>query len=311
MTDNARPSLTVSSSRPRWRSRHFSLSKAAVPSQHEWFSPRRSTHISLVVAHKVIRSAFSLSCSYNRDLPPTLPRFQLLRGRFLGIRNHCYRQRPRHRWKYPAIVAMAAAFRPVNSPLATTMSREDVMASSPATPRPNTAPQPDPPRSFEDSATPTRATFAGSMANQKPLPSSPFPQGVQVPGSAPIPRLPQRGNSRHSNKSADSGDIDMDDSDGETGTAEDGVGSDDESIGADGPRSSKKKKSQRFYCTDFPPCNLSFTRSEHLARHIRYVGVCSCACAFVHDAYMSCLGNTQANGLFSATVLVASQGLTI
>ena len=34
---------------------------------------------------------------------------------------------------------------------------------------------------------------------------------------------------------------------------------------------SKKKKGQRFFCTDFPPCNLSFTRSEHLARHIRYV----------------------------------------
>ncbi|EER23225.1 C2H2 type zinc finger containing protein [Coccidioides posadasii C735 delta SOWgp] len=32
---------------------------------------------------------------------------------------------------------------------------------------------------------------------------------------------------------------------------------------------SKKKKGQRFYCKDFPPCNLSFTRSEHLARHIR------------------------------------------
>ncbi|PGH12360.1 hypothetical protein AJ79_04308 [Helicocarpus griseus UAMH5409] len=32
---------------------------------------------------------------------------------------------------------------------------------------------------------------------------------------------------------------------------------------------SKKKKGQRFFCTDFPPCSLSFTRSEHLARHIR------------------------------------------
>lgn len=48
-------------------------------------------------------------------------------------------------------------------------------------------------------------------------------------------------------------------------------GSDDESVNADGTRSSKKKKSQRFYCTDYPPCNLSFTRSEHLARHIRSV----------------------------------------
>ena len=34
-------------------------------------------------------------------------------------------------------------------------------------------------------------------------------------------------------------------------------------------KSGRKKKSQRFYCTDFPPCGLSFTRSEHLARHIR------------------------------------------
>jgi hypothetical protein len=32
---------------------------------------------------------------------------------------------------------------------------------------------------------------------------------------------------------------------------------------------SKKKKGQRFYCTEFPTCSLSFTRSEHLARHIR------------------------------------------
>lgn len=58
----------------------------------------------------------------------------------------------------------------------------------------------------------------------------------------------------------------MDDSDG------DDDGSDDEdSIAADGTRSTKKKKSQRFFCTDYPPCNLSFTRSEHLARHIRFV----------------------------------------
>jgi hypothetical protein len=46
-------------------------------------------------------------------------------------------------------------------------------------------------------------------------------------------------------------------------------GSEDDSVNDDGTRS-KKKKSQRFYCTDYPPCSLSFTRSEHLARHIRY-----------------------------------------
>ena len=60
----------------------------------------------------------------------------------------------------------------------------------------------------------------------------------------------------------------MDDSDGEGHGADDGAGSDEESVNADGTKS-KKKKPQRFYCTDYPPCNLSFTRSEHLARHIR------------------------------------------
>ncbi len=46
-------------------------------------------------------------------------------------------------------------------------------------------------------------------------------------------------------------------------------GSDNDTESGDPGRSSKKKKGQRFFCTDFPPCNLSFTRSEHLARHIR------------------------------------------
>lgn len=48
-------------------------------------------------------------------------------------------------------------------------------------------------------------------------------------------------------------------------------GSDAESIDLETGRPSKKKKGQRFFCTEFPPCKLSFTRSEHLARHIRYV----------------------------------------
>lgn len=61
-------------------------------------------------------------------------------------------------------------------------------------------------------------------------------------------------------------DVDMEDSDGDGGP--DDNGSDGESINGDGTKS-KKKKSQRFYCTEYPPCNLSFTRSEHLARHIR------------------------------------------
>lgn len=66
------------------------------------------------------------------------------------------------------------------------------------------------------------------------------------------------GHTRTSSNSDDTmqdsdGDNDASDHDGEPGSAP----------------PSKKKKGQRFFCTDFPPCNLSFTRSEHLARHIR------------------------------------------
>lgn len=148
---------------------------------------------------------------------------------------------------------MASTFRPVNTPMAIEV-KDDGAARSPTTP------------------TPTKATFG-----QRPLPTSPFPQAVQIPESIeekPTPKqatkqTPKRENSQHSKRSrGDSEDVDMDESDGET--HEDGAGSDDESVNADGTKSNKKKKSQRFYCTDYPPCNLSFTRSEHLARHIRY-----------------------------------------
>lgn len=145
------------------------------------------------------------------------------------------------------------------------------MSPAPTTPRAATTSHGHTAPRHDDSTTPTRATFNAAMAHQKPLPSSPFPQAVQIPEQSSKSKMPRRGNSQHSNKSADSVDVDMEDSDGETGTIDEGVGSDDESVNADGSRSSKKKKSQRFYCTDYPPCNLSFTRSEHLARHIRYV----------------------------------------
>ncbi|KAI1861485.1 hypothetical protein JX265_009452 [Neoarthrinium moseri] len=142
---------------------------------------------------------------------------------------------------------MAATFRPVNIEV----KKEDPMAARPPSP---TTP------------TPTKATF--SQNHQRPLPTSPFPQAVQIPESIDENKVPHREDSQRSKRSrGDSEDVDMDDSDGE-GHGDDG-GSDDESVNADGSKSNKKKKSQRFYCTDYPPCNLSFTRSEHLARHIR------------------------------------------
>lgn len=57
--------------------------------------------------------------------------------------------------------------------------------------------------------------------------------------------------------------MDVDDSD------QDQDGSDNDTENGDADGLSRKKKGQRFFCTGFPPCNLSFTRSEHLARHIR------------------------------------------
>ena len=78
------------------------------------------------------------------------------------------------------------------------------------------------------------------------------------------------------------------------GSDDDQDGSDNDTENGEPGRSSKKKKGQRFFCTEFPPCNLSFTRSEHLARHIRY------SCIPILDPSLFCLlssaGNTQENG---------------
>ena len=43
------------------------------------------------------------------------------------------------------------------------------------------------------------------------------------------------------------------------------------SVTSDTNRPLKEEKGQRFFCREFPPCQLSFTKIEHLARHIQYV----------------------------------------
>lgn len=114
--------------------------------------------------------------------------------------------------------------------------------------------------------TPTRESFAASLppsGEKRPHETSPSPDPqsvVTAAGESENPDDPQRATSEHS----DSQDVRMTDDDPDLA-----VGSDDESVTGSGGRPSKKKKGQRFFCTDFPPCNLSFTRSEHLARHIR------------------------------------------
>ena len=124
----------------------------------------------------------------------------------------------------------------------------------------------------EDSAptTPTRWSFSG-LNGQRPLPTSPLSNSFNSqPNPTEVqPGVLNRGESHHSHRSMpsvssiESQDIDMEQSD------EGEAGSDAESVDGEGGRPAKKKKGQRFFCTEFPPCNLSFTRSEHLARHIR------------------------------------------
>ncbi|ESZ97844.1 hypothetical protein SBOR_1720 [Sclerotinia borealis F-4128] len=164
------------------------------------------------------------------------------------------------------------SFRPINPTIAHDARRAEVEAAfnlfampqntTPTTHRPNTAPniQLQPMHGIEDAITPITATIeaiSSALANQRPLPFSPINVAAAVArtANALAPSL-DRGNSTESKKTDGANDVDMDGS---------GDGSDND----DGSRPNKKKKVPKFFCVDFPPCNLSFTRSEHLARHIR------------------------------------------
>ena len=72
----------------------------------------------------------------------------------------------------------------------------------------------------------------------------------------------RRNDSAERRESEEAMDMDMDSDDNDDG-------SDNDAEPGEADSASRKKKGQRFFCTGYPPCNLSFTRSEHLARHIR------------------------------------------
>lgn len=133
---------------------------------------------------------------------------------------------------------------------------------------------------MDDATTPTRVTFhtnntisfsghRSGMATQKPLPHSSLPKGAMDTDESSPQKTHTRTTSAVLKKLRDSDEMEVDDSD--DSADEDDCDSDGEaSLNADGTRSSRKKKgNQRFFCRGYPPCKLSFTRSEHLARHIR------------------------------------------
>lgn len=179
--------------------------------------------------------------------------------------------------------------------------------TTPTTPRPNNSFFPDSKPTEEARTedpsvkTPTRTTFAG-LAGQRPLPSSPFTPSRQLSETPSNKSDGSRENSHRSAQSVDSPqDVQMGDDDDDEKD-----GSDNESVTSDTNRPSKKKKGQRFFCTEFPPCNLSFTRSEHLARHIRYVW-----CHVLRLTTNFHLASILASDPFNATALAGSRDSTI
>lgn len=155
-----------------------------------------------------------------------------------------------------------AAFSAVNTGLPASEDRQIEGAAAPTTPKPDASASEQPHRDAnEDESTPntpTRHSFGGVLG-QRPLPD----------GALAVPDTPSKtaGTTAVKRDASHLEDVEMGDADNGENAEDDG--SDDESIDGDGQRSSKKKKGQRFFCTEFPPCQLSFTRSEHLARHIR------------------------------------------
>lgn len=169
-----------------------------------------------------------------------------------------------------------ATFAAVNTTLSPPEGLRSGEEQTPTTPTPSTqftAQQPPAQKSQEESApnTPTRTNF-GTTTNHNPPSDEPLTpsqaQEIQSDTQTSLKR-----DSLHlsidSEPSPEKQDVDMGDGDDDNAAEDDG--SDNDSVTSDSQRPSKKKKGQRFFCTEFPPCQLSFTRSEHLARHIRYV----------------------------------------
>lgn len=152
-----------------------------------------------------------------------------------------------------------AAFSAVNTGLPASDERHIEGLAAPSTPKPNASASEQPYRVLnEDESTPntpTRHSFGGVLGQRT------LPDGAVAVLDAPSKA---EGTTAVKRDASHLEDVEMGDAD----NAEDD-GSDDDSVDGDGQRSSKKKKGQRFFCTAFPPCQLSFTRSEHLARHIR------------------------------------------
>lgn len=167
---------------------------------------------------------------------------------------------------------MAATFSDVNTSLSAPHSARSGEENTPTTPKPNarfaSPPSKEAPTDGSAPQTPTRHSFGG-VAGQRPLPNEPL-TSIHTPDRLREQETSlKRDGSNRSDRSQDAGDSDVEMGEGDADEGAEDDGSDNESTTTES-RGGKKKKGQRFFCTEFPPCQLSFTRSEHLARHIRY-----------------------------------------
>lgn len=131
----------------------------------------------------------------------------------------------------------------------------------------DTLPPKDRPEELDTPTTPTPSHFPPIIADgPKSAVVDPSFRSSQPPSQGPHEdsAIQHHGHAMDRNNSDDrmSVSMDMDDDD-------DPDGSDNDGEPGEADSASRKKKGQRFFCTGYPPCNLSFTRSEHLARHIR------------------------------------------
>ena len=131
--------------------------------------------------------------------------------------------------------------------------------NSPTTPRANLVQSQHPP----GPSSPPARSHVEDLPIDPALRSEPQDQAVanDFPAQAPVTSQESQTLKRTSADFDAMDAMDLDDSD------PDQQGSDNDTENE--ATSSRKKKGQRFFCTGYPPCNLSFTRSEHLARHIR------------------------------------------
>lgn len=179
-----------------------------------------------------------------------------------------------------------ATFTTLNTALDPMLASPAAEEQTPTTPRPALVSTAKPGQEATTAHEITSADGHGGLLGQQALPEEGLDQQTLPSAQQSTRESLKRDGSRRSersDKAVGQEDVEMREGNEEEGGEDDG--SDNESVTSDSQRPSKKKKGQRFFCTDFPPCHLSFTRSEHLARHIRkHTGerpfVCHCSRRF-------------------------------